>query len=227
MISTLLDSVELSGSLLSTREVTKGLRCMKEIKGSGNMPVELSLKRGGYVDMRIEKTRKCWNWLGHTSPKGYGLVTSHGKIHQAHRLVFELYYSKKIPNGLVIDHLCRNTGCVNPKHLEAVTQRENVFRGVGFTAMNAKKTHCPKNHPLSGKNIYTYTRKNGGSYRTCKLCLDIRTRAYTSVIHKEVLKPVPKSKCNQVNNTKPLSPRWKNVTCKNCLQNKAPVIRSG
>lgn len=76
-----------------------------------------------------------------------------------------------IPEGLVIDHLCRNRGCVNPDHLEAVTQRENILRGEGLAAANARKTHCPKGHPYSGENLYVVP---SSGRRQCRICADAR-----------------------------------------------------
>lgn len=65
----------------------------------------------------------------------------------AHRVAYELCIGP-IPTGLTIDHLCRNTRCVNPKHLEAVTLRENILRGTGPTAHNAAKSACRRGHPF-------------------------------------------------------------------------------
>lgn len=107
----------------------------------------------------------CWNWTGTKSPKGYALTQVDGVSKRAHRVIYELT-NGPVPTGLQLDHLCRNRGCVNPDHLEPVTGKVNVLRGVGVTAQNAKKTHCHRGHPLSGDNIYP--RSNGG--RECWEC---------------------------------------------------------
>ena len=103
---------------------------------------------------------KAQGGYGHLrNPDGPGLVV-------AHRASYELLVGP-IPDGLVIDHLCRNTACVNPGHLEPVTTRTNVVvRGTGPTAINARKSHCPLGHPLDAEN--TYKRPNGR--RECRTC---------------------------------------------------------
>lgn len=95
---------------------------------------------------KVEKTEGCWNWLGNITPIGYGGFFLDGKNRRAHRVAYELSIGP-IPKGLVIDHLCRNRRCVNPDHLEAVTQGENRGRV-------PVKTHCNYGHPLIGDNAY-------------------------------------------------------------------------
>mgnify|MGYP001609562296 CR=1 FL=1 len=94
----------------------------------------------------------CWVWLDNYNPAGYGGMrrskSTGGEYVFAHRAMYELLIGP-IPPGLVIDHLCRNRGCVNPAHLEPVTMRENVLRGVGVAAENAAKTHCDHGHEFS------------------------------------------------------------------------------
>ena len=76
---------------------------------------------------------------------------------------------------MYLDHLCRNTICVNPDHLEIVTPRENVLRGFGPTAIKARQTHCKKVlHPLSGDNLYLKNGKNGVE-RHCRECERVRS----------------------------------------------------
>lgn len=105
----------------------------------------------------------CWEWQG-TSCKGYGYFCINGKNWRAHRYSYE-YYVGKIPEGLSIDHLCRNRACVNPEHLEPVTSKENTLRGIGLTAQNARKTHCYNGHLLDENNVAI--RRN---QRICKPC---------------------------------------------------------
>jgi hypothetical protein len=84
----------------------------------------------------------------------------------AHRFAYQMLVGP-IPEGLTLDHLCRNTGCCNPEHLEAVTHRDNVLRGVSFAAVNAVKTECPRGHPYDSENTYIVPSTGG---RLCRLC---------------------------------------------------------
>ena len=114
----------------------------------------------------INHKTDCWDWMAAKSSTGYGLFSVNAKLIRAHRFSYESQRGP-IPEGLTLDHLCRNRGCVNPNHLEAVTSAENILRGVGFSALNAKKTHCPKGHPLSGENLLNSPSIKG---RQCRIC---------------------------------------------------------
>jgi len=108
----------------------------------------------------------CWIWTAWLSD-GYGLIKNDGRTIIAHRLAYELYKGP-IPDGLELDHLCRNRCCVNPDHLEPVTRQANILRGMGLCAENAKKTHCSNGHPYDEKNTYVRKRVSGG--RACRTC---------------------------------------------------------
>ena len=114
---------------------------------------------------KVKKTKSCWYWLAGKTSKGYGDFWLNRKHKLAHRFSYEQLVGE-IPQGLTLDHLCRNRGCVNPNHLEPVTKGENVLRGVGITANNVKKTHCPQGHEYSGKNLYIQP----DGRRVCKEC---------------------------------------------------------
>jgi len=111
----------------------------------------------------------CWIWVACRNNQGYGLVRHGQKTTLAHRAVYELLIGK-IPPDLQCDHLCRNRYCVNPAHIELVTGRDNVLRGIGPTAENARKTHCKKGHELSGKNLSVRYDKRGKAGRFCLAC---------------------------------------------------------
>lgn len=121
----------------------------------------------------------CWIWCGGVDGKGYGQVrakrASDGQhtTRRLHRVVYELLMGA-IPSGLDLDHLCRVRHCINPWHLEPVPRRINLLRGIGFPAVNASRTHCPKGHPYSGDNLSI--RRNA---RHCRKCACLRTQART------------------------------------------------
>lgn len=109
----------------------------------------------------------CIEWIAGIQGEGYGQFFAGrsragetGKI-AAHRWSYE-YHVGPIPEGLHIDHLCRNRLCINPDHLEPVTPAENVARSFG----NHRKTHCPQGHPYDEVN--TYRSPKGG--RVCRAC---------------------------------------------------------
>ena len=128
---------------------------------------------------------ECWNWLAHRDCDGYGTfqLTSKRKV-RAHRLSYEMTI-ENIPEGKVIDHLCRNPGCVNPYHMEVVTNRENILRGMGPAAQNSRKTLCKRGHPLEGDNLLITFLRMG--YRACKTCHRLRIREYRRI--KKALSP--------------------------------------
>jgi HNH endonuclease len=108
---------------------------------------------------------------------GYGMITVGGVRWAAHRYSYTQLVGP-IPEGLDLDHLCRNRPCCNPAHLEPVTRSENLKRGnVGVWAKehNGKKTHCPSGHEYSGDNLYIHPR---GS-RCCRACTNARQRERT------------------------------------------------
>lgn len=129
---------------------------------------------------RVEKTSTCWLWRGSISRYGYGQFMSARKSWRAHRYVWELTRGP-IPQGLVLDHLCRNRSCVNPDHLEVVTNRENVRRGIGPTAINARKQTCNNGHPLSGENL----RIDEDGARLCIVCARRRSLKSTRKVRGE------------------------------------------
>lgn len=104
---------------------------------------------------KVDAVGPCWLWTAGTNPLGYGrynLTWRNGKpqgLVLAHRHAWQSLVGP-IPEGLVLDHLCRVPACVNPDHLEPVTQAENIRRGYGYSAQCARRVHCPNGHPLDG-----------------------------------------------------------------------------
>lgn len=118
---------------------------------------------------KVDKTDSCWLWTGATAGAGYGQLWVGGRRVYVHRFAYEQFVGP-IPEGFQIDHLCRIHNCVNPAHLEAVTQRENVLRGVAPPAVNAQKTHCPQGHAYDAKNVR--------GDRICRPCHRAQNRAW-------------------------------------------------
>lgn len=116
-------------------------------------------------DYIIDEQTGCWVWQWSRTTKGYGSIRSEGVKRQAHSVYYERLVGP-IPEGLQLDHLCRNPACVNPDHLEPVTSRENTLRGISPPAVNAAKTHCIRGHPFDEDN--TRIAANGG--RICRIC---------------------------------------------------------
>ena len=112
---------------------------------------------------KVRKTKDCWLWTAHLFHDGYGQFDFGAKQGRAHRFAYTFFIGP-IPEGYVIDHLCRVRHCVNPKHLEAVTQKENLRRGKG----HGSETHCPHGHMYSPENTVVSNNK-----RYCRAC---RTR---------------------------------------------------
>lgn len=115
----------------------------------------------------------CWLWLGKLDKDGYGTfhvlrIDDKPVRCKAHNFLVQS------PKGLVPDHLCRNRACVNPEHIEHVTERDNILRGTGFAAVNAAKTVCKNGHPFNEENTWHHLDR-GKMRRTCRACA--RTRA--------------------------------------------------
>jgi len=119
---------------------------------------------------KILKTKTCWEWTGCISPQGYGVFSYWDKKSQrgvskpAHRISWELFRNE-IPKDLTIDHICRNRKCVNPDHLEPVSMKTNIRRGISPSAINFRKKKCIRGHVFQIRN-------NG--YRDCSACHVIR-----------------------------------------------------
>ena len=134
--------------------------------------VELILDRF-WDKVDVDQKTNCWNFTSMLR-NGYGRFKVNYKTVSAHRFLYEIH-NGKIPKGLTLDHLCRNLSCVNPDHLEAITQKENVLRGTAPSALAVRNNKCIRGHELTGTNLYI--NKSNGE-RMCKECSAIRRREY-------------------------------------------------
>jgi hypothetical protein len=118
---------------------------------------------------RVDKSGDCWLWTASRDYKGYGQFRLDGKNRKAHRVAYQMLIGP-IPVDLCIDHLCRVRHCVNPAHMEVVTNAENIRRG-RTGAWERAITHCPTGHPYDETNTYVYR-----GMRNCRACNRERSR---------------------------------------------------
>lgn len=168
--------------MTTTMLVTRSPR-ERELRGHDTERLELPMPRESstLLDRFMAKVEipddrdACWKWTGATA--GRDPLAPYGKIWagvrtpagnpsaaQAHRVSYELFVGP-IPVGLEVDHLCRNTLCVNPTHLEPVTRRENLARSESPMARQARRTQCLRGHALDKENTYVWR-----GTRRCRRC---------------------------------------------------------
>lgn len=121
------------------------------------------------LDRRSERdpSSGCLVWTGYLDPNGYGRMTAthDSKSKLAHVIAYQTFVGP-VPDGLELDHLCRNRACIAVEHLEPVTHRENILRGQTRAARNMSVTHCPRGHPFDDANTYRDRR----GWRGCLAC---------------------------------------------------------
>ena len=137
---------------------------------------------------RLNITSTCWFWTGFTSSQGYGVTKRKidGEWHtiNAHRLMY-MQEIGPIPEGHVIDHLCRVRNCLNPDHLESVTNHENVLRGNSGKYLRSR-THCPQGHKYTPENTVIGSKGT----RECRSCKRARSHVARDR-RKRLASPVP------------------------------------
>jgi hypothetical protein len=116
---------------------------------------------------KVNKTETCWLWTAGKNTDGYGVfhLSEPKRLVRAHRWAY-IAILGPIHNGLTLDHLCRVRHCVNPSHLEPVTDRENLLRGISPLVVNARRTHCIHGHEFTPEN----TSLTPDGRRNCKAC---------------------------------------------------------
>lgn len=123
----------------------------------------------------VEPNTGCWLWTAGLDSHGYGQfgITNRrgGHLSRSHRVIYE-HFKGPIPDGLHLDHLCRQRCCVNPDHLEPVTNRENCLRGDTVPAAHAAKTHCKNGHAFTPGNTY----RTPQGHRRCRECCLLNER---------------------------------------------------
>lgn len=131
--------------------------------------------------LNVIKLDECWLYAGSITKTGYPIanefINKKPVATYLHRLFYSIY-NGPIPEGLVIDHLCRTRRCINPQHLEAVTVGVNTMRGMGFSGRNARKTKCKQGHPYTEENTIWRMNNNGNVGRRCRTCQRRWTRAW-------------------------------------------------
>lgn len=146
-----------------------------------------------YIHVHVDG---CWIWLGTISRKGYARIGVGPKTRSVHRMTYEMARGP-IGDGLTIDHLCRTRRCVNPSHMEPVSNTINVLRGAGLTAENARKTHCIHGHDLSLSYVYRSTYLGHPvAWRQCRECNSLRKKAKRKSLrspHSPLLLKAPQS----------------------------------
>lgn len=123
-------------------------------------------KRPAHIQPIVDEETGCHNWAGYTNQYGYGVIGRGDGSRLAHRYYWVQRHGP-IPEGMQLDHLCRNRRCCNPDHLEVVTPAENMRRGNSPSAIVHRENRCQRGHELTPENTYL----TSAGYRTCRTCL--------------------------------------------------------
>ena len=155
-----------TGSAPHRRTVTGAGNASDGVMETPKGPKEGTQEFWGLVD----KSGSCWTWAGTVSGKGYGYVRRDGRSQRAHRVAYEMVVGP-IPEGLHLDHLCRNRLCVNPGHLEPVTNRTNALRGNSPNAIIHRTNRCKHGHSMDDARV-------SPKGRDCRTCHNLRAKRY-------------------------------------------------
>lgn len=120
----------------------------------------------------VDNGSGCIEWLAARTANGYGVLTVDKLMLYAHRLAYTVRFGT-IPDGLVVDHICRNRACINTEHLRLLTLVENSARNTA-----AERTHCPHGHEYTPDNTYVSVDQKGREHRNCIACRRVRTRLF-------------------------------------------------
>ena len=156
-----------------------------------NIPQRFFKEIASKIEFGNSVKNECWIWNGAKNNNGYGFIRYKNSLQLVHRIMYS-WFIKPIPRGLSskgqVDHMCNNRLCCNPKHLQFITQKENVLRGKGVSAVNARKIFCKRGHKLPLKD----NRSDGG--RRCLICQRQKDREYwkkrkDNYVHSKSIKP--------------------------------------
>ena len=138
--------------------------------------------------VKFDGPNGCWEWQGSITSTGYGMcprsIDGKAMTLLAHRLALHIA-RRPVPEDRVVDHLCRNRRCVRPDHLDIVTARENMLRGDGYFAKNARKTHCSRGHEFTSENTLREhsAHANHGRGGVVRVCLACRNGVNPATLH--------------------------------------------
>ena len=153
-----------------TKVLAKGLcpRHYHRLRNTGSTDAPIRRTPEQRFWAKVRKTKTCWLWTGPRHEYGHPQFKIGGSNVMVYRFSYELARGS-IPEGKVLDHLCRVPWCVNPDHLDPVENSENVLRGIGPGAINKRKTHCIRGHEL-------VPRPSQPQYRHCPICREVKQR---------------------------------------------------